>query len=88
MAAVQLLGDLGSDTAPDDAWARFEAETGLFVPGSTRSVIGPGMDPAALARYLAARQQNGPSGPQSLVLVSLVPGFTCLTPAALLLLLV
>ena len=50
-----------------------------------RSVIDPAMDPIALVRYLAGRQQRL-EAPQSLFLVTLVPVLTCLVPAALIIL--
>lgn len=84
-AATDLLAAVRDGRTDDETWEVFEERTGLVVPGSTRSALDPGMDPLALVRYLAARQQ-GLLAPQSLLMVTIVPVLTCLAPAALLLL--
>ena len=87
-AAVALLDELRTGgPSTDEAWARFEAQTGLTVPSATRTVIDPQMDPGALLRHLAARQVEGPTRARSLTVVTLVPLLTCLVPASVLLLL-
>ncbi len=88
-AAVALLGELRTGgPSTDETWARFEAQTGMTVPGATRTVIDPEMDPGALVRHLAARQRQGPTRAQALGAVTLVPLLTCLVPAMVLLLVV
>ena len=67
--AARLLGAVGT-TGDDGAWEEFEARTGLVVPGGTRTVVDPGMDPAALVRYLTARQRGAMATPASLVVVA------------------
>jgi hypothetical protein len=84
-AAAELLAAVRERRTDDEPWEVFEQRTGLVVPGSTRAALDPGMDPLALVRYLAARQQ-GLQAPQSLMMVTVVPVLTCLAPAALLLL--
>jgi chemotaxis protein histidine kinase CheA len=85
--AARLLAAIGDDEADGtDAWQEFEHRTGLVVPGATRAVVDPHMDPAALVRYLSARQREGLTTPQPLVVVAAVPLLTCLLPAALLVL--
>jgi hypothetical protein len=69
-----------------EAWRKFEQRTGLVVPGATRAVVDPHMDPAALVRYLSARQRDGLPAPQPLLVVAAVPLLLCLLPAALLVL--
>jgi hypothetical protein len=87
-AASRLLAELRAAAPADEAWARFEDETGLHLPRFARWVIDPAMDPAALVRYLSARQLQGAAAPQSLTRVTVVPVILCLVPAAVLLLLV
>ncbi|MGH8891802.1 MAG: hypothetical protein ACRDWY_00605, partial [Actinomycetes bacterium] len=84
-AAADVLAALREGRATTDTWDNFEFWSGLSVPGSTRSVVDPEMDPAALVRYLAARQQAAPPQPQSLALVTLVPSALCLVPAVVVL---
>ena len=83
--AARLLDAVGT-TGDDGAWEEFEARTGLVVPGGTRTVVDPGMDPAALVRYLTARQRDAMATPAPLVVVALVPLVLTLLPAALLVL--
>ncbi len=86
--AAELLSRLGEGGVDDGAaWEAFEQHSGLTVPGSTRAVIDPGMDPAALVRYLGARRRDGSPVPQPLLVVAVVPLVTTLVPAALLTLL-
>jgi hypothetical protein len=84
--AARMLAKVGEGTADQAAWDDFEQRTGLVVPGGTRTAVDPGMDPAALVRYLSARQRDGLPAPQPLLVVAAVPLLLCLLPAALLVL--
>jgi hypothetical protein len=84
--AAHLLAAVREGTTDDAAWVDFERRSGLVVPGGTRAALDPGMDPAALVRYLTARQRDGLPTPQSLLVVTVVPVLVCLLPAALLVL--
>ena len=85
--ATTLLAAMAAGDADDvEAWQEFEHRTGLVVPGGTRAAVDPGMDPAALVRYLSARQRDGLPTPQPLLVAAAVPILVCLLPAALLVL--
>jgi hypothetical protein len=84
--AAGLLTAVRDGTADGAAWDEFERCTGLVVPGGTRTAVDAGMDPAALVRYLVARQRERLPVPRPLVVVAAVPMLVCLLPAALLVL--
>ena len=85
--ATRLLSAMDdADADGIDAWREFEQRTGLVVPEATRTVVDPHMDPAALVRYLSARQRDKLPAPQPLLVVAAVPLLVCLLPAALLVL--